>query len=213
VPEGSGLIQGQNAPKKQATRARRWQKVRMRIIVVRMQTISTSRVDNRINQLVRRVEALPVPRAWQQRLVTLGVGLTVPYLATSSVRFVEMTDTSVTLLLKNRRPVQNHMKSVHASAMFLLAEAATGTVLSANLPEGSRFSTTHIEVDYLRRAEGDLTAIATLSDEQRASIRANPKGKLTVPVRMLDQNGNEPASFVVEWSWKHASKAPAGVTG
>lgn len=178
-----------------------------------MQTISAEKVDNRINQLIGRIEALPVPRAWQRRLVTLGVGLTVPYLATSSVQFVEVTDASVTLSLKNRRRVQNHMKTVHASAMFLLAEAATGTVLNANLPEGSRFSTTHIEVDYLRRAEGDLKAIATLSDEQRALIRATPKGKLAVPVRMLDQNGNEPASFVVEWSWKHASKASTRVAG
>jgi uncharacterized protein (TIGR00369 family) len=178
-----------------------------------MQTIATSRVDNRINQLISRIEALPVPRAWQQRLVTLGVGLTVPYLATSSVQFEQVTDASVTLSLKNRRRVQNHMKSVHASAMFLLAEAATGTVLNANLPEGSRFSTTHIEVDYLRRAEGDLKAVATLSNEQRALIRTTPKGKLSVPVRMLDENGNEPATFVVEWSWKHAGKASSPVVG
>jgi uncharacterized protein (TIGR00369 family) len=175
----------------------------------RMQTSSAARVENRINQLVQRIEGLPVPRSWQQRLVTLGVGLTVPYLATSAVHFEHVSDASVTLSLKNRRRVQNHMKTVHASAMFLLAEAATGTVLSANLPEGTRFSTTHIEVDYVRRAEGDLTATATLSDEQRALIRATPKGRLVVPVRVLDASGNEPATFVVEWSWKHANKASA----
>jgi uncharacterized protein (TIGR00369 family) len=187
--------------------------IRVRTNMVRMQTISSPRVENRINQLVQRVGALPVPRAWQRRLVTLGVGLTVPYLATSAVVFEHVSDASVTLSLQNRRRVQNHMKTVHASAMFLLAEAATGTVLNANLPEGTRFSTTHIEVDYLRRAEGDLTATATLSDDQRALIRATPKGRLSVPVQVLDASGNEPATFVIEWSWKYASKASAKVVG
>jgi len=166
-----------------------------------------------MNQLVRRIESLPLPRAWQRRLVTLGVGLTVPYLATSAVQFERVSEASVTLSLKNQRRVQNHMKTVHASAMFLLAEAATGTVLTANLPEGTRFATTHIEIDYLRKAEGDLKATATLSDEQRALLRTTPKGKLAVPVRMLDSSGNEPATFLVEWSWKHRGQASTKVVG
>jgi uncharacterized protein (TIGR00369 family) len=165
------------------------------------------KVHNRFNDLVGRIERLPLPRAWQQRLVSLGIGLTVPYLSTSSVEFAELSEASATLRLKNRRRVQNHMKTVHASAMFLLAEAATGAVLSANLPEGSRFSTTHIEIDYVRRAEGDLVAVATLDEAQRELVRGTDKGRLTVPVRVTDQSGNVPATFVVEWAWKHASRA------
>jgi uncharacterized protein (TIGR00369 family) len=171
-----------------------------------MQTKSVGRVSNRFNQLVGRVQALPVPVGWQRRLVTLGVGLTVPYLSTSAVEFVELSEGAVTLRLRNRRKVQNHMGTVHASAMFLLAEAATGSVLSASLPEGSRFSTTHIEVDYTRRSEGDLSATAELSEVQRAQLRTEPKGRLRVPVRLIDQSGHEPASFVIEWSWKHPNE-------
>lgn len=172
-----------------------------------MQTTSPARVANRFNALVSRVEALPLPAGWQRRLLSFGVGLTVPYLSTSGIEIVQLSDAAVTLRVKNRRRVQNHMKGVHASAMFLLAEAATGVLLSANLPEGSKFSTTHIEVDYKKRAQGDLHAVAELSDAQREQVRTQEKGRLVVPVRMSDEAGVEPATFVVEWSWKHPSKA------
>jgi acyl-coenzyme A thioesterase PaaI-like protein len=170
-----------------------------------MQTTSAQPATNRLTRLVERVHALPLPRPLQQRVLSFAAGLSVPYLATSSVEFVEVRAASATLLLRNRRKVQNHMKGVHASAMFLLAEAATGTVLSANLPDGSKYATTHIQIDYKQKATGDLTAVATLSAEQRDSIRTQAKGKLAVPVTLTDERGGEPAHFTIEWSWKHGA--------
>jgi uncharacterized protein (TIGR00369 family) len=158
---------------------------------------------NRFNTLVRRVRGLPISRRLQQRVLTWSAGFAVPYLSTSSVRFEEVERERAVLSLDNRRSVQNHMKSVHASAMFLLAEAATGVVLSANLPEGSRFATTHIEIDYKQLAVGGLQAVASLTTEQRELLRSQEKGRLSIPVKLTDANGNEPASFVIEWSWKH----------
>jgi uncharacterized protein (TIGR00369 family) len=166
--------------------------------------------DNQLNRLLARLQDLPLPSASKQWLLTLGAGLVIPYLATSAVAFESVTPEAATLSLRNRRRVQNHMKTVHASAMFLLAEAATGTVLSANLPEGAHFSTTHIEIDYTRRALGDLKATARLDPAQRQAVQREEKGKLRVPVVLTDENGNEPARFVIEWSWKHKNGARQG---
>ena len=153
---------------------------------------------------VRKIEALPLPRALRKRLVSFGAGLAVPYLRTSSVHFQSVAPERVTLSLRNRRKVQNHMKSVHASAMFLLAEAATGTVLLANLPDGALFSTTRSEVEYRVKAVGALQAVATLSPEQQRLVREQEKGKLTVPVVLTDAEGKQPAFFSIEWSWSIA---------
>lgn len=171
-----------------------------------MQTISLDPEQNRFNRLVRRVRALPISRTLQRRVISWSAGLAVPYLSTSSVQFEELDGGRAVLSLGNRRKVQNHMKSVHASAMFLLAEAATGVVLTANLPEGSRFATTHIEIDYKRLAVGDLQAVATLTTEQRELLRSQPKGRLSIPVKLTDVNGNEPASFLIEWSYQHRAR-------
>jgi uncharacterized protein (TIGR00369 family) len=164
------------------------------------------RTENRFNQLLTRIEKMPLPRSAKQWLVTRSAGLMIPYLSTSAIEFEAVSREHATLGLRNRRRVQNHMKGVHASAMFLLAEAATGTVLLANLPEGALFSTTRIEIDYTRRARGDLRATASLDQAQRAQLQREEKGKLRVPVVLSDADGNEPARFVIEWSWKHARK-------
>jgi uncharacterized protein (TIGR00369 family) len=164
------------------------------------------RTESRFNQLLTRIEGLPLPRSAKQWLLTQSAGLMIPYLSTSAIEFEAVSQARATLALRNRRRVQNHMKGVHASAMFLLAEAATGTVLLANLPEGALFSTTHIEIDYTKRARGDLRATATLDEAQRTQLEREEKGKLRVPVELRDGDGNEPARFVIEWSWKHASK-------
>lgn len=183
----------------------------MRSKMFRMQTISAEVVQNgapanRFLRLVRRVRALPVPRSLQQRALSYAAGLAVPYLATSSVELLEVDAGEAVLALRNRRKVQNHMKGVHASAMFLLAEAATGVVLSANLPDGSRFATTHIEIDYKQKAVGDLKAIARLTPEQRHMIAHEERGRLRVPVTLTDARGEEPATFIIEWSYKRGGR-------
>jgi acyl-coenzyme A thioesterase PaaI-like protein len=171
-----------------------------------MQSISLVPPSNRFSRLVRGVRALPLPAAIQTRLLTFSAGVAVPYLATSAVELETVDAEHAVLRLRNRRKVQNHMKTVHASAMFLLAEAATGVVLSFNLPEGSRFSTTHVEVNYKQRAVGDLCAIARLSPDERTLLCAQEKGRLSVPVTLTDSRGQEPASFLIEWSYRHRAR-------
>jgi acyl-coenzyme A thioesterase PaaI-like protein len=159
--------------------------------------------SNQFNRLNARLGALPLPRRWRQQALTLGMRWTIPYLSTSSIELIEFSPASARLSVRNRRKVQNHMGSVHASAMYLLAEAATGTVVAANLPDRSRYSVTHSEVDYVRRAVGDLVAHASLDEAQQQALREQPKGRLKIPVQVLDQEGNEPAHFTIEWAWKH----------
>ncbi len=53
----------------------------------------------------------------------------VPFTGTAGLQFVELTPSRVEIAVANRRRVQNHIHGVHAAAMTLLAETATGMVV------------------------------------------------------------------------------------
>ncbi|MDB4975024.1 MAG: hypothetical protein JWN48_3365 [Myxococcaceae bacterium] len=178
--------------------------LRLRSTLLRMQT--TSLTESKLARMVARIEGLALPRWMKQRLFTLGAGLAVPFVRTAALAIEGLSPGEVTLSIPNRRKVQNHMKSVHACAMYMLAETTTGVLVNLNIPDGTRYSTTHGEVRYNKLSKGALRATARLSDEQRSAMREQPKGKLVIPVTVTDELGNEPAVFQIEWAWKHPTQ-------
>ena len=102
---------------------------------------------------------------------------------------------SVTFNVKNRKKVQNHIGSVHAAAMALLAESATGFIVGVNLP-GDK-----LNLQYVKRAQGDMQAEAMLTDEQIALMHSQEKGEVMVAVKVTDENGIEPVICEMCWAW------------
>jgi len=90
---------------------------------------------------------------------------------------------------------------VHAAAMALLAETATGFVVGVNLSDDKLPLIKSLHVDFKRRTVGDMRAVASLSEEQVAMIRSNPKGELLVPVTVTDESGEEPIQCQMLWAW------------
>jgi thioesterase domain-containing protein len=69
----------------------------------------------------------------------------------------------------------NHVGSVHAGAMFTVCEAASGAVLAGAMVEvimHARFVVRDARIEYLKPAQGDVTARATLADEGAAVLEA-----------------------------------------
>ncbi len=97
--------------------------------------------------------------------------------------------------------MQNHIKGVHAAAMALLAETATGFLTGLHIPDNRILLIKSLHVDYLKVVEGGLTATATLSAEQQKFIADNEKGELVIPVTVIDDAGNEPIQCQMLWAW------------
>ena len=115
------------------------------------------------NRLSRAVGAINLlPRRLRSRSLTLLLGSQVRFAGTARVRIHELGQERAILSLKNRRPVQNHIKGIHAAAMALLAESASGFLVGMNVPDDKLPLIKTMKIDYLKRAQGDLTAIATL---------------------------------------------------
>ncbi len=69
--------------------------------------------------------------------------------------------------LANTTPVQNHLGTVHAGALYTLGESATGAVVLGIfmdlLPGGAFIALKSASVTHTKAREGDLTATASLS--------------------------------------------------
>ncbi|MGK0404366.1 DUF4442 domain-containing protein [Alcanivorax jadensis] len=63
--------------------------------------------------------------------------------------------------IRKRRPVLNHLGTVHAIAMCNMAELAGSTMTDVSIPLTHSWIPKGMEVEYLKKAETDLTAVAT----------------------------------------------------
>lgn len=125
----------------------------------------------------------------------------VPFTGTAGVQFDEVSSDRVALRLANGGRVRNHIGGVHAAAAGLLAETATGFVVAVNLPDDKLPLLRSMKIDYKRRAQGGLRAVATLTPEQRQSFLDRPKGDVAVAVTVTDESGASPMECEFVWAW------------
>lgn len=155
--------------------------------------------SNNLNRVVSKLQFLPP--ALRSTVISQIFGRVVPYVGTSGLRYEELSPEKVVVSIRNRRSVQNHIKGVHAAAMALLAETATGFLVGMNLPDDKLPLIKTLKVDYTKRTQGDMQAVATLTAEQVQLIRSSPKGEVTVPVVVTDESGEEPIQCEMIWAW------------
>ena len=97
--------------------------------------------------------------------------------------------------------MQNHIGSVHAAAMALLAKSCTGFIVGINLPGDKLPLIKSMNLLYVKRATGDLTAVASLTDEQIALMQTAEKGEVNVNIKVTDATGIVPLECEMIWAW------------
>lgn len=154
---------------------------------------------NPLRDFVIRVNQYP---AWlSSRLLTWMFRYKVKLTGTVSLDIVETDMKSVTFRQKNYKKVQNHIGSVHAAGMALMAESATGFVVGINLPGDKLPLIKSMNLNYVKRATGDMQAVARLSDEQIRLMQETDKGDIKVEVTVTDATGIEPVICEMIWAW------------
>ncbi len=131
----------------------------------------------------------------------MAIGRTVKFVGTAGLRVEKISAGSAVVSLANHKKVQNHIGGVHACAMALLAESATGFVVGMNVPDTAVPVIKTMKIEYLKRATGGLRAEATLTEEQQRSIATEPKGDVLVQCRVTDEAGVEPIQCEMTWAW------------
>lgn len=154
---------------------------------------------NRLSRTVDKIEQVAGP--FRSSVVTLALGRTVKFVGTAGLRVEELSKERAVVSVNNRKKVQNHIGGVHACAMALIAESATGFVVGMNVPDSAVPVIKTMKIEYVKRATGALRAEATLTDAQRQSIATEPKGDVVVQCRVTDEAGVEPIQCEMTWAW------------
>ncbi|MDP3814897.1 DUF4442 domain-containing protein [Pseudomonas sp.] len=155
--------------------------------------------SNRLSRIVAKLHKLPA--VLHSPALSLLFGSQVKFAGTAKVRVHELTQTRAVMSLANKRKVQNHIQGVHAAAMALLAESATGFLVGMNVPDDKLPLIKSLKVDYLKRAVGGLRAEASLTPEQIQAIHSQDKGEVLVAVQVTDDSGNQPIQCEMLWAW------------
>ena len=164
--------------------------------------------SNAFTRTVDRFAQLPAP--WSRWARSWAFGRTVKFAGTAGVDFAEVNATRVVCKLRNKRRNQNHIGSLHAAAMALLAETASGFALAMHLPDDKLPLLKSMQVNYLKRSRGDMVATAHLSAEQITEVRTQPRGELRVAVSVTDQTGEAPIACEMLWAWVPRKKTESG---
>lgn len=154
---------------------------------------------NRLNSIATKINSLP--DSMRVFAMSKAFGRVIKFAGTAKLRFEKLTENEAIIVIKNRKRVQNHIGSVHAAAMGLLAETATGFVTGMSVPDNRLIVIKKMELKYNKLATGDMKAIATLSDEQIQFIKDNEKGEMTIPVVVTDAKGIQPVECDMVWAW------------
>lgn len=165
---------------------------------------------NRLERQLDRLSDLPVFARTFFRGVVMHRA--VPFTGTAGLDFLEMTTRRVEIGLKNEKKVQNHIGGIHASAMNLLAETATGMVVAMNVRDDCLPLAKELKVQFKRRTQGDMRAVAQLTPQQRQQMQTQDKGEVVVPVTVTDASGEEPIQCEFIWAWVLSKKATAPQT-
>ncbi|MCD8523888.1 MAG: DUF4442 domain-containing protein [Saccharospirillaceae bacterium] len=159
---------------------------------------------NRLSTVVGTVNKLPV--AWRAKALSLVMGRVIPFAGTAGTRVEKLTPQECVIVMRNKKKVQNHIGSVHAAAMGLLAESATGFMTGMSVPDDRIIVIRSMQLEYLKRASGDMKAVARFSDEQLEYVKNTEKGDIEVPVVITDGSGTETVKATMVWAWTPKKK-------
>jgi len=115
------------------------------------------------------------------------VCLKAPYFGTIKPYFNELKSEYCEVWLKKRRRVTNHLGTVHAIAMCNMAELAGGTMTEVTTPHTHRWIPKGMTVEYIKKAESDLKAVAT----PVAKMNLEQAGVYQVNVDIIDENNDK----------------------
>ena len=120
------------------------------------------------------------------------VGRAAPYTGTIGASVVALRPGFAQVELADRKAVRNHLDCVHAIALANLAELAGNIALSYSLPDDARFIVSGMEIEYLKKARGTLTATSDCPIPASSERR-----EYDVPVSIHDAGGEEVARAVL----------------
>ncbi len=134
--------------------------------------------NNRLARLVKATARLP--QGIRTALLSKTFGRVVPMVGSAKIRYEEMSASKVVVSMANHKAMQNHIGQIHACAMALLAETATGFVTAMNVPDSAVVLIKSLKVDFKRPTQRCHDGSCYLTPEQQQLMQSSDKGETLV---------------------------------
>lgn len=113
-------------------------------------------MSNDILSLYRKLSRKPLGHWLFSKLVCFKA----PYFGSIAPRIISLEPGRGEAEIRHRRKVTNHLGTVHAIALCNLAEFVGGLTTDVSIPRSMRWIPKGMSVEYLKKATGNLRAIA-----------------------------------------------------
>ena len=135
---------------------------------------------NRTLRVFRRLSRFPFGKLVYSKLVNYYA----PYTGTIRAVVTNLIPGLCTTEMKDRRSIQNHLRTVHAIALCNLCEMTMGLMVDATIPSHLRWIPRGMNVQYVKKARGKLSGRSWIDPESFTS------GDLSIPVEIQDMSGD-----------------------
>lgn len=126
-------------------------------------------------------------RPFGKRIFSVILSLKAPYFRTMRPLVLSLEPGRGVARMRDRWGVHNHIGTVHAIACCNLAELVAGTTIDYSLPETHRWIPKGMNVSYLKKAKGTLTAVGTI--EGLDTLAVGEARDVIVSVDVADPQG------------------------
>ena len=130
-----------------------------------------------------------------KKMFSLLLGRMAPYTGTIGARVEELEAGRARVCLRERRGLRNHLNSLHAIALINLGELATGLAVLSTLTADMRGIVLKIEAEYLKKARGNITAVASFT----LPVDLDDDTPCEVEAELLDEAGDIVSRVKATW--------------
>lgn len=120
------------------------------------------------------------------------IGRMAPYTGTINAVVQVLRPGYAEVSMQDRKAVRNHLDCVHAIALANLAELAGNIALAYSMPSDARFIVSGMEIEYLKKARGTITAVG-----EPPIPRTAARAQYDVPVVLRDAAGEDVCKVVL----------------
>ena len=120
------------------------------------------------------------------------IGRTAPYTGTIGAHVTVLRTGYAEVEMEDRPRLRNHLHSIHAVALANLAELAGNLALAYSLPDDARFIVSGMEIEYVKKARGTITAVG-----EPPVPRSSARAPYDVHVTLRDATGEEVAKAIL----------------
>lgn len=142
-------------------------------------------------------KALSLYKKLGNRLFSMAFCLNAPYFITIFPYVEELDVGKAVVSMKHRKWTSNHLGTQHAIACCNLVEMTMGCVVEASIPEHLRWIPRGMNVKYLAKATGKLTATSEVDADTTFTLDRYP-GSIVIPVSVKDRAGKEVVTADIE---------------